>query len=68
LIQDDCTPDNLVTETRQWMDHPGLLADNRRRLADLDRLFGETGASDRAAQVLCQVLNRNRSQHGASRQ
>jgi lipid-A-disaccharide synthase len=58
LIQDDCTADNIATETLSLLTNHERAAAMRRGLSDVCAKLGGPGASGRAADVVLEVAQR----------
>jgi lipid-A-disaccharide synthase len=59
LIQEDCTPERLAREALGWIQKPTRLHDLRRGLARVVAGLGPPGASQRAARVALEVMQKN---------
>ncbi len=58
LLQAKATPEHLANKVSQWLAEPALLAAVRREAAEVQRLCGEPGSADRAAQIILQDMNK----------
>jgi len=58
LIQDDCTAENIATETLSLLTNHARAEDTRRGLADVCAKLGGSGASGRAADAVLEVAAR----------
>lgn len=56
LLQDDVTPDRIVTEVERFLDDPTHAAATTRALAEVRHALGEGGAADRAAAIAVEML------------
>jgi len=58
LIQDECTAENIASETLALLTNPQQADDTRRALADVRARLGGPGASGRAAEAVLEVARR----------
>jgi lipid-A-disaccharide synthase len=59
LIQEDCTPDRVATETVELLTNPDRVADMKEQLAMVRQKLGGPGASGRAADAILDVARRH---------
>ena len=61
LIQDDCTPDRVASETVDLLTNAERMADMKAQLAVVRERLGGVGASGRAADAILEVARRMRN-------
>lgn len=56
LVQDDFTPAHAANVLKDILTKPGVVDEIKRKYADLKRILGERGASDRAAELIFKTI------------